>query len=196
VFATLIRVLVILGVAVGAGYVRAKDLPWIPDLKALEAKHRQHETLRATIGIGLRELTALIDMGAVVIDARPPEAFAAGHLAIDCDPPVLNVPTSEIEAHGERLTQLQGLPVVLYCASNTCDDAEELYAALQQFGFVDIWIYFPGWDGILEAGLKTTTGPDTWTGFGGTPPEPLLDEAGASDGEEQPDANTPVEVEP
>jgi rhodanese-related sulfurtransferase len=131
-----------------------------------------------------------------VIDARSPAAFEEGHLALECDPPVLNVPLGEIEAHGGRLTELLGLPVVLYCASETCDDAEELYAALQQLGFAEVWIYFPGWDGIVEAGLKTTTGPDAWTGFGGAPLEPTVDEDGADDDDEPADANTPDEVEP
>jgi hypothetical protein len=109
---------------------------------------------------------------------------------------VLNVPPTEIEAHADRLMQLAAFPVVLYCASNTCDDAEELYAALQQFGFTDIHIYFPGWEGILEAGLRTTTGPDTWTGPGAAPLDPGLEGDETYETDEPPDANTPDEVKP
>jgi len=194
--ASLIRILVILGVAAAASYIRARELPWVPDLEALEAKQQRHQTLRAMAGVELEQFLALIEQGAVVIDARSQAAFEEEHLAIECDPPVLNVPPGEFGAHGDRLTELLGLPVVLYCASETCDDAEELYVALQQLGFADISIYFPGWDGIVEAGLKTATGPDTWTGFGVAPLEPPVDEDGAYQDDELPDANTPDEVEP
>ncbi len=187
----------ILGVAAAASYIRARDLPWVPDLEALEAKRQRHETLRAGAAVDLERFQLLVEQCAVVvIDARSQAAFEEGHLAVDCDPPVLNVPSGEVDAHTGRLMELLGLPVVLYCASQTCDDAEELYAALQQLGFAEIWIYFPGWDGILDVGLKTTTGPDTWTGFGGAPLEPPVDEDGAYGDDELLDANTADEVEP
>lgn len=179
--ASLIRILVIVTVAVGVGLIRAKDLPWIPDVEALKAREELHQTLRETVGVSLEGMLELIDQGAVVIDARSREAYEAGHLLLRCDPPVLNVPAEEIEAHVARLMDLQGLPVVLYCESQACDYAEDLYVALEEFGFTDIRICFPGWEGIVEAGLETTTGPDTWTGF--------YDEAPA-------DANLPGEVEP
>jgi len=196
VLASLIRILVIVAVSAGASYIRARNLPWIPDVVAIKAKEELHETLHASIGVSLEEFLALIEQGAVVIDARSQAEFEQGHLAIDCDPPVLNVPAEEIDEHVERLIELQGAPVVLYCASDTCDDAEELYATFQQLGFVDIWIYFPGWKGIVEAGLKTAIGPDTWTGFAGAPPAPLSAEDGAYLDEQQLDANRPDEVEP
>lgn len=195
-FASLVRILVIVGISAGASYIRARDLPWIPDVAALRAAQELHEKLRATAGVTLEELLSLIDQGAVVIDARSQAEFEEGHLAIEGDPPVLNVPADEVDAHVERLVQLQGVPVVLYCESNTCDYAEELYAALQQFGFVDIWIYFPGWEGIVEAGLKTATGPDNWTGFYDEWMDPLLDEDDAYGDQELFDANTPEEIEP
>ncbi|MFQ5806940.1 MAG: rhodanese-like domain-containing protein [Phycisphaerae bacterium] len=195
-FASLVRILVIVGISAGASYIRARDLPWIPDVAALRAAQELHEKLRATAGVTLEELLSLIDQGAVVIDARSQAEFEEGHLAIEGDPPVLNVPADEVDAHVERLVQLQGVPVVLYCESNTCDYAEELYAALQEFGFVDIWIYFPGWEGIVEAGLKTATGPDSWTGFYDEWMDPLLDEDDAYGDQELFDANTPEEIEP
>ena len=134
-FASLIRILVIVGVSVGvaACYVGSRGLSWVPDPERLEAKRNQHETLRTSAGVDLDEFLRLIEQGAVVIDARSREAFEAGHLAIDCDLPVLNVPAHEIDAQVHRLMQLQGLPVVVFCASPNCDYAEELYLALQQF---------------------------------------------------------------
>lgn len=185
----LTRILVIVVVAVGAGLIRAKDLdmPWVPDVEALKARDERHKTLRETIGVSLEGMLDLIEQGAVVIDARPQEVYEAGHLLLLSDPPVINVPADEIDAHAMRLMDLLGLPVVLYCASETCDSAEELYAALDAFGFTDICIYFPGWEGIVAAGLETETGPDTWTGFYD---DSLDDEEGQSD------ANEPDEAGP
>lgn len=189
---SLIRILVIAGVAVGAGLIRAKDLPWVPDVEALKAKEQRHETLRETIGISTERMLDLVDQGAVVIDARSQEEYEDGHLLLHTDPPVLNVPAEEIVAHAARLMDLLGLPVVLYCASETCEFAEDLYAALEGFGFTDIWIYFPGWEGIVEAGLETTTGPDTWTGFYEELPD--TDEGYGDEGEG--DASAPGEIDP
>jgi rhodanese-related sulfurtransferase len=208
--ASLIRILVIVAVAVGVGLIRARDLPWIPNVKVLKTRDTLHQTLRETVGVSLEQLLELIDQGAVVIDARSREAYEAGHLLLHCDPPVLNVPAEEIEAHVTRLMDLQGLPVVLYCQSQTCDYAEELYVTLQEFGFTDIRIYFPGWEGILAAGLETTTGPDTWTGFYDEATGQQGNEATGQEGNEEAgqegneatadevpeDANVPGEVEP
>ncbi len=179
---SLIRILVIVGVAATAGFIRARDLPWVTDVAALEAEEELHNTLREGVGISLEGMLELVDQGAVVIDARSREEYEEGHLLLRCDPAVLNVPGDEIDKHVTRLMDLQGLPVVLYCTSYICDYAEDLYITLEEFGFTDIWIYFPGWEGIVEAGLETTTGPDTWTGYYD---EPYDDEA-----------NTPSEVEP
>ncbi len=155
----------ILALAAGAGYLRARELPWVPDLHAIEQKKELHQTLRQTAGITLEQFRELIDQGAVVIDARPQEAFEQGHLDTGSYPPVLNVPPGSIDANIDRLLPLQGYPIVLYCTSNNCDYAEDLYAELEHYGFFDMKIYFPGWEGIEAAHLPTATGPDTWTGL-------------------------------
>jgi rhodanese-related sulfurtransferase len=200
VLASLIRILVILGVACGAAasYIGAKGLPWIPDVKEMATEESLHAWLRANRGVTLEEFLALIDHGARVIDVRSRVAYEEGHLAIDCDIPVLNVPADEIDVHVDRLVQLTGLPVVLYCASPTCDYAEELYLTLQEYGFLelDIWIFFPGWEGIQAAGLPTVGGPDTWTGFDQAPPGEPVSEDDAYGDEEAPDAPTSDEPEP
>jgi rhodanese-related sulfurtransferase len=171
----LIRVGVIFLLAAGAGLVRARNLTWIPDVEKIKQERQRkgelHGKLRETAGITLERFQELIAAGAVVIDARPAAAFAEGHLALDSFPPVLNVPPDEVDANFERLSELVGLPLVLYCTSNECDMAEEIYSVLQQWGFTDIWIYFPGYEGIQNAKLPTATGPDTWTGSEEQPPQ-------------------------
>ncbi len=163
-----LRVLIIVAVAVGAGYVRARNLPWVPNREALEEKKETHAWLRENRGVTLEQLYEKVNMGGVVIDARPAELFAEGHLGIQCDPPVLNVPPDEIDAHIDRLLELQQYTatVVLYCTSLDCDFAEDLWVAMQDLGFFDVWIYFPGWDGMVKAGVPVATGVDTWQGYG------------------------------
>jgi rhodanese-related sulfurtransferase len=193
---SLIRILVIIAVAAGAavGYIGARGLPWVPDAHGIEQEQDLHARLRVTVAVGLEEFRELISHGAVVIDARSRAEYENGHLAINCDLPVLSVPAEEIDAHVDRLMQLQALPVVVYCGGPACDYAEELYLAVQDYGFMDIRIFFPGWEGILEAGLKTATGPDTWTGFDELG-QPVCEDELCED-EAAPEVNTPDEVEP
>lgn len=169
------RTLAILAAALAAAgvYVQARGLSWRTDVDALARKlerraqvgNRRAE-LRASAGVSLEQFRALIDAGAVVIDARPRTEFEKGHLSIPSFPPVLNVEPDQVDQHLERLFQLQGQPIVLYCTSETCDLAEELYIALEALGFTDMKIYFGGWEGLLAAGMPTESGPDEWAGYG------------------------------
>lgn len=206
------RILVILGVSAGAavGYVSARRLEWFPDPEKIKEQVELRDWIRTNRAISLEQFLAKLELGAIVIDARPASDYEEGHLALGpgCDPPVLNVPAEEIDAHLNRLTPLLelGWPVLLYCASETCEYAEELYTGLEQTGFTDIWIYFPGWEGILDAGLPTTSGPDTWTGFNydamdapGDEYDPNARETATDPNAPDaniPDANAPDETEP
>ncbi len=153
-------------------HAAARGLSWTTDAAALEKKlergdavQQRHAELRATVGVTLEEFVSLIDAGAVVIDARPREEFEKAHLSIESYPPVLNVEPERIDQHLERLFSLQGQTIVLYCTSLTCELAEELYIAMESYGFSGMKIYFDGWEGIVEAQLPTASGPDVWTGY-------------------------------
>lgn len=54
---------------------------------------------------------ALVDEGALLLDVRTPEEFAAGHL-----PGAVNFPVQRLEA-GERLPYRTGRKIVVYCQS-------------------------------------------------------------------------------
>jgi rhodanese-related sulfurtransferase len=155
------RLLAIVSVSlvVSAGHALLRHVPWIPDRIAMEAEVARRDQLRATVGVTLDEFLRLIDEGAIVIDARPPSAFEQGHLAAP-QTLVLNVPADEFEQHVPRLMELAGARFVLYCSSEACDSAEDVYAAMTDVGFdpADLFIYFPGWEGIVEAGLETEAG--------------------------------------
>ena len=172
--AVALRLLLIVCVSFAGGAVHAtlRGLPWAPDLKQVELRKErkdavrgQHQELRSTVGITLDEFKAAMSNGTIIIDARPASEFAKGHLAIDSVPPVLNIEPQTVDQNLTRLMQLVGQPIVLYCTSDHCELAEELYVALKPHGFEDMKIFFPGWEGIEKAGLPTRTGADTWQGF-------------------------------
>lgn len=184
---SLVRISVILVLAAGAGYIRARDLPWTVDRNAIQREEDRRAEIRATAGVTLEELQAMIEQGAVVIDARPAEAFEEEHLETGFDPPVLNVPADDLDLNIDRLIPLKGYPTVLYCTSITCDYAEDLYMEMEAYGFYGIKIYFPGWEAIKEAGLPTASGPDVWTGFDGASggsPDPNAADPNSSDNNE------------
>ena len=75
------------------------------------------------------ELLARIDAGLVtVIDVRPPEEYAMGHL-----PGAINVPLSELEAQLHRLDADR--EVVAYCRGPHCLLAFDAVALLREHGF-------------------------------------------------------------
>jgi rhodanese-related sulfurtransferase len=74
---------------------------------------------------------ALVDAGAVVVDVRTPEEFAAGHV-----PGAKNIPHGEIRA---RASEIGGpeTPVLLYC--QTGRRSAIAGAALRELGYEKLW---------------------------------------------------------
>lgn len=66
------------------------------------------------------------DAEVVVVDVRPPEEYAAGHL-----PGAVSVPLDQLE---ERLAELQGRSVVAYCRGRYCILADRAVEMLQARG--------------------------------------------------------------
>jgi rhodanese-related sulfurtransferase len=120
-----------------------------------------HDGFRAAAGVTLEEFLSLIDEGAVVIDARPASAFGEAHLAA-AQTIVLNVPADEFDVHLPRLRDFAGARFVLYCSSAACDSAAETCLRMADAGFdpADLFIYTPGWEGILAAELETAVGAE------------------------------------
>lgn len=193
---SLVRIAAMLGASIALGAVQSavRGHPWIPNVASVRERlagkselAARHAELRATVGVTFEEFQRGIAEGAVVIDARPAAEFEKGHLAIDGPVPVLNVePAIEaFQRNLDRLLPLQGMPILIYCTSETCELGEELYIQLERAGFFDMKIYFPGWEGLVKAGVPTRSGPDTWTaadaaalmGLGGDSPAAADDPA-------------------
>lgn len=178
---SLIRILILVGVASAAGAIHAtwRGLAWVPDASIVRDRIDRRETVgarhlefRERMGITLEELKEKMQQGVVIIDARPRVEFEKGHLLYEFDPPVLNVEPMNVGENLARLDILRGQSLVIYCTSEECELGEELYIALEPSQlFFDVKIYFPGWEGLQAAGMPVATGPDTWVGImGGAEP--------------------------
>jgi len=138
--------------------------PIAPLLAALRgyAEH-QHAEIREVIadsihqrdrldGVSIEELLGMLDSGGVVLlDVRPSEEFAQGHL-----PGAINIPTEDLE---RRLADLPaGADVVAYCRGPYCVLSTDAVAALRAHGVAArrLDAGFPEWK---AAGLQVEAAP-------------------------------------
>ena len=175
--------IVLISTALGGAVAAWRGLPWTVNVDEVQkiqgikvATGQKKEELRRTVGVTFDEFRALVEQGAVVIDARHADEFAKGHLRTGGTPPVLNIDAGNVSRNIERLETLRGLPWVIYCTSNECDLAEELYVALEQMKMIDagmVKIYFPGWEDFQKRKMPVATGRDEWkeSGSGDIAPE-------------------------
>jgi rhodanese-related sulfurtransferase len=98
--------------------------------------------------LGTLQATRLInDSGAVVLDVRAGDEFAAGHL-----PNSRNIPVSDLE---KRVGELPaGKPVIVVCASGS--RAGKAAATLRKAGRSDVFCLDGGISGWQQAGLPIT----------------------------------------
>jgi rhodanese-related sulfurtransferase len=68
----------------------------------------------AFMAVGPQDAIRLMNQNALVLDLRPAEAFAAGHLA-----GARNLPMEQLSQAGETLKKYKEKPVVVYCDSGT-----------------------------------------------------------------------------
>ncbi len=66
------------------------------------------------MAIGPQDAIRLMNQNALVLDLRPAEAFATGHLA-----GARNLPPEQLPQAGETLKKYKEKPVVVYCDSGT-----------------------------------------------------------------------------
>jgi rhodanese-related sulfurtransferase len=89
----------------------------------------------------LKELLA--GGGIVLIDARVPGEYEAGHIE-----GAINIPYEKLPDYYANLTATVPLEttVVCYCQSVTCDDSENLARELKFMGYRNVVLYKGGWD--------------------------------------------------
>jgi len=200
---------VICGVALSAAAVSAwqGQRPWLPtgaEVEEVKARPEAVRRIRATAHVDAQGLLERTAAGAVVIDARPADQFALGHfdaLAHGGGLPTLNIPPEHVDEHLDRLSQLlmYTQELTLYCTSETCDLAEDLYLAIEarQLPFA-MKIYPPGWEGVQKEGFSVAAGADTWNGEDPGTVAALqgLEEPSAGGELESPDGDVPSDDNP
>jgi rhodanese-related sulfurtransferase len=101
--------------------------------------------------------------GAVFIDSRGRQDFAAGHI-----PGALSVPLAEWKGQGERasdgaLSEALSFPqdqvLVVYCEGGDCQTSITLARLIHERGFTDIRILSGGWEEWIAAGLPVERSP-------------------------------------
>lgn len=153
-------------------YTQARGVPWKADLAKIQREkadeenkrkaQKERERIQQIASITLEQLKAYVEQGAIIVDARDRRLFAEAHLKA---PIIINVPSEEMDFELDKLHPgiVNGRPIVLYCNSDTCEASDVVYLALERlYGYRDMYIYYPGWEGIVAAALETVGGEESW----------------------------------
>jgi rhodanese-related sulfurtransferase len=154
----------------GANAARAKPLPWVYRDKAerlsgaveklnipVQAQASAAGAPGGAVRIELDEFLKLRDdKSVIVLDARPAVFFGLGHV-----PGALSLPRDDFEEGYARVGAVlpKDRTLVVYCASETCEDAGLVRAALMRLGHAKIMIFHGGWSEWREAGLAEEKTP-------------------------------------
>jgi rhodanese-related sulfurtransferase len=79
-------------------------------------------------GVSPQQLIQLMNQGALVLDLRPEEAFAAGHIS-----GARQVPAAEILKASEKWKRYKAKPVIVYCDGGSVASAAVRQLAAQGF---------------------------------------------------------------
>jgi len=99
------------------------------------------------------EVLAKIEAGeAIVLDARSPAEFEAGHIL-----GATNLPEEHfMEYYPEVAEPLpREFPLIVYCQGGLCDQSHEVLKQLEEFGFQELYLFKEGWEKWEELGYPT-----------------------------------------
>jgi len=92
----------------------------------------------------------------VLLDARIPEAYIAGHI-----PDAINIPWDML---GEYYSALNSIPreigIITYCDGPPCETAEQLAMELKKLNFQKVLLYYDGLDDWKAAREEIREGPE------------------------------------
>ena len=89
----------------------------------------------------------------VVAEILGPEYFAKGHL-----PGAINLPLPGFAETAQRLLRDKSAEIVVYCASNTCQNSDAAQRLLERLGYVNVRLYRAGKAGWEQAGHPLVRG--------------------------------------
>ena len=101
------------------------------------------------------QLSSLIASGnaPLLFEALPSKYFDEWHL-----PGARNLPHDAVAALAPRLAPDKAAPIVVYCASATCQNSHIAAGRLKQLGYTDVRVYGGGKKEWSEAGLPVERG--------------------------------------
>jgi rhodanese-related sulfurtransferase len=102
------------------------------------------------------QVQQLLAQGALAVDARSPEAFAAGHL-----PGARSLPLTDVEELLEafRREVATDRPLIVYCSGYGCPDSFDLGLLLLAAGYREVYAYEGGLPEWRDAGRPLETTP-------------------------------------
>jgi len=105
----------------------------------------------------LEEFAEFVDKGGLVLDARPEIFHRLGHV-----PGAISLPRDDFEraftALREKLEADKAQPLVLYCASSSCEDSELVKKSLMELGYTRVAVFKGGWSEWQAAGKPEKSG--------------------------------------
>lgn len=134
--------LVLLALLAGslANRISPRRIPWVGNWAAYVDARVTEAGLRVVTIDQARRIVA--DGAAIVIDARSPDAFAAGHL-----PGAISLPVGEasalLPAYAELLTP--DMPVMVYCSGAECEESLDLGKILVDHGCTNVAVFTGGY---------------------------------------------------
>jgi rhodanese-related sulfurtransferase len=132
--------IVIIGAAVGFGINTSSSdsVPLVREPKPEVAEEEKWLIVTAD------EVKSFIETGeAIILDARAPAEYEAGHIET-----AVNVPVDDFDNYLDLVDSLprEGFPIVVYCQGGNCDQSHDLLNELEMLGFTDLMLYQDGWN--------------------------------------------------
>ena len=100
-------------------------------------------------------LKSLLDRGTTVtlVEALPAEYYRKAHL-----PGARQMPHDQTAALAPGLLPDRAARIVVYCASDTCNNSHIAAAELERLGYSDVSVYVEGKKDWIQAGLPVEAG--------------------------------------
>lgn len=84
----------------------------------------------------------------VLVEALPRKYFQDWHL-----PTARHLPHDQVQSLAPQVAPDKSVPVVVYCASATCQNSHQAANALERLGYRDVQVYSGGKQDWLDAGM-------------------------------------------
>ena len=156
-------IIVIISAAIGGllNLIRADKIPWISvhveppiaDLRNPDSTAVQY-TYSYPNSISVDDVDSLRSLSAVLIDARLPEFYKAGHI-----PGAVNIPFEDLNPYLDKLFTIpKDTMVILYCDGDDCELSYDLALYMIQRGFRRVYDFQGGWEQWIASGLPEAKG--------------------------------------